>query len=144
MEKLIKILHEGNYSCVVENFDEIYTFTQRGVADLYDMVKNKPGFLKDARIADKVVGKGAAALMILGGIGQLYANTISLSALVLLREADIKVDYEHVVSFIKNRDNTDWCPLEKLSYEATSAEAIFPLIEEFISKMRKSIVNFSS
>jgi len=137
MEKLIKILHEGNYSCVVENYDETHTFTQRGVADLYDMVKNKPGFLKNARIADKIIGKGAAALMILGEVKEIYADVISLSALILIREAGVKVDYDRVVAFIQNRDKTDWCPLEKICYEETSAKAILPLIEEFINNMKK-------
>ena len=33
MDKLIKLLHEGNYSCVIKN-KEISTFTQRGISDL--------------------------------------------------------------------------------------------------------------
>ncbi len=137
MEKLIKILHEGDYSCVVENFEEIFTFTGRGVSDLYDMIKNKPDFLQNARIADKIIGKGAAALMILGGVKDVYADVISLSALILLREAGIEADFGRVVPFIWNRDKTDWCPLEKICYEETSAKAILPLIEEFINNMKK-------
>lgn len=137
MEKLIKLLHEGNYSCVVENFDEIFTFNKRGVADLYDMIKNKPSFLKDACIADKVVGKGAAALMILGGISRVYADVISLSALILLRDSGIEADFGRVVPFIWNRDKTNWCPLERICYEETSAKNIFPLIENFINNMKK-------
>jgi iron complex outermembrane receptor protein len=137
MEKLIKILHEGDYSCVVENFEEIFTFTGRGVSDLYDMIKNKPDFLQNARIADKIIGKGAAALMILGGVKDVYADVISLSALILLREAGIEADFGRVVPFIWNRDKTDWCLLEKICYEETSAKAILPLIEEFINNMKK-------
>ena len=34
MDKLIKLLHEGNYSCVIKN-KEISTFTQRGICLLY-------------------------------------------------------------------------------------------------------------
>lgn len=71
MEELINLLHSGGYSCVIANGDNIRTFTQRGVADLYDLLTQEPDFLKGASIADKVVGKGAAALMILGGIREL-------------------------------------------------------------------------
>lgn len=138
MEHIIEILHNGNYSCVVENYDQIYTFSQQGVADLYDIVKNKPGFLRDGFVADKVVGKAAAALMILGSINELYADVISLSALVLLREAGIEADFGRVVPFIQNRDKTDWCPLEKACYEETSVKAIFLLVEEFITTMKRS------
>lgn len=136
MEKIIEILHNGNYSCVVKNCDEIYTFSQRGIADLYDMVKNKPRFLNGASIADKVVGKGAAALMIMGAVRNIYADIISLSALTLLQEAKIKIDYERVVPFIKNRNQTEWCPVEKMCYKESSVQTIIPLIEGFISKMK--------
>lgn len=61
MEELINLLHSGGYSCVIANGDNIRTFTQRGVADLYDLLTQEPDFLKGASIADKVVGKGAAA-----------------------------------------------------------------------------------
>ena len=72
MEELINLLHTGGYSCTIANKGEIRTFTQRGVADIYDLLTQEPEFLKGASIADKVVGKGAAALMILGGIKELY------------------------------------------------------------------------
>ena len=74
MEKLINLLHTGGYSCTIANGGKIRTFTQRGVADLYDLLTQEPEFLKGALIADKVVGKGAAALMILGGIKELYTD----------------------------------------------------------------------
>ena len=72
MEELINLLHTGGYSCTIANGGKIRTFTQRGVADLYDLLTQEPEFLKGALIADKVVGKGAAALMILGGIRIIY------------------------------------------------------------------------
>ena len=46
MEELINLLHSGGYSCVIANGDNIRTFTQRGVADLYDLLTQEPDFLK--------------------------------------------------------------------------------------------------
>jgi len=131
MENIIDLLHEGNYSCVIFN-KEIRTFTKRGVADLYELLKNDASFLEGAFIADKIVGKAAAALMVLGGIKQVYSDIISLSSLTLLRNANIEVRYEQMVPFIQNRDQTGWCPLEKICLTADSAEDILPLIESFI------------
>lgn len=136
-----KILQEEGCSCVVKNFNQVFTFSGHGVSDLYDMIKNKPGFLKDAIIADKVVGKGAAALMILGGVSSLYAEVISLSALILLRDAGINADFGKVVPFISNRNKTDWCPIEKMCFSQTSAQDILPLIEDFISQVRNTKSN---
>lgn len=132
MENIIHLLHQGNYSCVILN-KEIRTFTKRGVADLYELLNNDATFLEGAFIADKVVGKAAAALMVLGEIKKVYSDIISLSALTLLRNAKIEVSYEQMVPFILNRDQTDWCPLEKSCYTAKSAEDILPIIERFIN-----------
>ena len=74
MNQLISLLHAGGYSCVIANRSETRTFTQRGVADLYTLYNNDPAFMQGATIADKVIGKGAAALMILGGMTEVYAD----------------------------------------------------------------------
>ena len=75
MDELIRLLHEGGYSCVIRK-EEIRTFTQRGVADLYDLLNQHPVFLHGAQVADKVVGKAAAALMVLGGVREVYPDII--------------------------------------------------------------------
>lgn len=121
---------------MIANGENIRTFTQRGVADLYDLLTQEPEFLKGARIADKVVGKGAAALMILGDIKELYADIVSSKALDLFRESEVKVDFAQEVPFIWNRDHTGWCPVETLCSEEKSAEAILSLISEFLQRMR--------
>lgn len=136
MEELISLLHSGGYSCVIANGENIRTFTQRGVADLYDLLTQEPEFLKGAQIADKVVGKGAAALMILGGIKELYTDIVSSKALDLLQTSDVKVDFAQEVPFIWNRDHTGWCPVETLCSEEKSAETILSLISEFLQRMR--------
>lgn len=45
MEELINLLHTGGYSCTIANKGEIRTFTQRGVADIYDLLTQEPGEL---------------------------------------------------------------------------------------------------
>lgn len=137
MEELISLLHSGGFSCVISNGDNIRTFTQRGVADLYDLLTQEPEFLKGALIADKVVGKGAAALMILGGIKELYTDTVSSKALELFQEwGNVKVDFAQEVPFIWNRDHTGCCPVETMCSEEKSVENILPLIRDFLERMR--------
>lgn len=135
MDELVKLLHEGNYSCVIRN-EVVRTFTQRGIADLYDLLTQEPAFLHGAQIADKVIGKAAAALMVLGGVQQIYTDIISEPALALLRNAGIKIEYMQVVPRIRNRANTGWCPMETICYEVEAAEDMFPLIRDFVQQMR--------
>ena len=136
MEELIDLLHSGGYSCVIANKGKIRTFTQRGVADLYDLLTQEPEFLKGALMADKVVGKGAAALMISGGIKELYTDVVSSNAMNLFQTSDVKVSFAQEVPFIWNRDHTGWCPVETMCSEEKSVEAILPLIRDFLERIR--------
>lgn len=139
METIIELLHTGKYSCVIMNGTEIRTFTRRGVADLYDLYQENPAFIKGAAVADKVVGKGAAALMVLGGAKTVYADVISTPALALLREARIDVTFTQEVPAIENRDKSGWCPLESACRQAKSPEEIYPVIQDFIATIRMNI-----
>ncbi len=134
MKELIDLLHSGGYSCVIANEGKKYTFTQRGVADLYYLLTQKPALLKGALIADKVVGKGAAALMILGGIKELYTDVVSSDALSLFQTSDVKVSFAQEVLFIWNRTRTARCPVETLCRNEQSAAAILPLIRDFLKQ----------
>lgn len=133
MEEIIELLHREQCSCVIANGD-IRTFRQRGVADLYELLNREPDFLQGSSVADKVIGKAAAALMILGGVKEIYADVISEPALALLREAAVKVSFGQAVDHIINRTQTDWCPLETICYQIKSAPEILPLIREFIER----------
>lgn len=136
LDKLVEILHEGGYSCVVSNGAEVRTFIQRGIADLYGLLKNEPAFLNGASVADKVVGKGAAALMVLGGVRELYTDVISTPALQVLEKAGIDVGYGTETTAIRNRDNTGICPVEMLCAAADSPTEMLFLIDEFINSKK--------
>ena len=141
MENIISLLHSGGYSCVISNGADVRTFTRRGVADLYDLLENEPDFLKGASVADKVIGRAAAALMILGGVKEVYTDLISRQALILFNATDTKLSYENSVDIIHNRDKSGWCPLETICYEEESPEAILPLVKDFITRMRNSQIH---
>lgn len=138
MEELIKSLHEGNYSCVIENVDGVHFFSGKGVSDLYALVKEQNSFLNGASVADKVVGKAAAALMILGGVKNVYTDLISAPALEMFEKGGINVSYSGIVPNIRNRDNTDLCPLEKKIGANDQPEIILSLVDEFIETMKRN------
>ena len=117
------------------------SFHQRGVSDLWQLLHEEPEFLRGAFVADKVVGKGAAALMAAGGVRGLYARTISRPALDLLAAAGIPVEYETAVEHIINRTGTGICPVEQLCADAPTPEACLPRIGEFVRRMKESSDN---
>lgn len=137
-DELIRILQDGNHSLVVAG-DGIRTFDGRGISDLYGLLTEHPGWLRGASVADKVVGKGAAALLILGGVRELFAGVVSTSALGLLKDSGTPVRFSQEVAHIVNRKGDGVCPVETLCKECTTAAQCLPLIREFVAKIKNNI-----
>lgn len=131
MENIIEMLHNGQHSLVISN-GSIRTFDKRGIADLYAVLKQDPEFLNGASLADKVIGKAAAALMVLGGVREVYSDIICLSAIDLLRNNKIQLNYGIVVPNITNRTKTGLCPLEIRCQNCLTPLECLNQIEEFI------------
>ncbi len=134
MKQLIEILHDEGLTLVVrsENGD-IHRFTQRGVKDLVTLVGERPEVLQGAFIADKAVGKAAAACMVVGGVKCVHADVMSEPALALLNAHGIIAEYGQLVDHIINRTGTDWCPMERLSRGIDDPTVIIQKIKEFFS-----------
>ena len=137
IEKLRDLLLESRCSLALCHNGTIMEFHGRGVADLHRLLNTSPLLLEGSIVADKVVGKGAAALMAAGGVRAVYAHTISRPALEMLGQAHIPVAYGTVVPNIINRRGDDICPVEKLCAACATPAECLPLINEFIDKQQK-------
>lgn len=131
LQEMIKLLHATNCSCVISN-RETRIFSRPGVIDIYQLLQDDPAFLSGAAVADRVVGKAAAALMALGGVKHVYADVISSPAYELLKNSGVEVEYGELVDLIRNRTNTGPCPLESLCSGENDPESILPVIDRFI------------
>ena len=132
----IEQLLEGDCSCVILRNGELYTFHQRGIDDLYQLLTENQKFLSGTFVADKVVGKGAAALMILGGVEEVYAHVASTAALKLFRVAGVKVETKQEVPHIINHAQTGICPVETRCADCRTAEECLSQIEAFLHERR--------
>lgn len=130
---LIDRLRDGRHSLVIGHGGVIHTFDGRGIADLYRLLHDGRSLLCGASVADKVVGKGAAALMALGGVSELFAEVISTSALSMLTECGIPVGFGREVPHVINRQGDGICPVERLCQACATPEECLPLIEKFMS-----------
>ncbi len=139
MEKIKKMLREGNHSLVIRtNTDKIFAFDGRGISDLLQLQQEASTILVGAELADKVVGKAAAALMILGGIKTVFADTISLPALQLFASTapEIEVSYGSKVEYIANRTQTGWCPMELTCKDAQTPEECLETVKSFLKERK--------
>ena len=134
-QELITQLHALQCSCIIHNNGATRTFHERGVKDLHRLLTQEPEILRGASLADKVVGKGAAALMISGGVKWVYADVISKAAMVLFEQSRVEVQYGEIVPNIINRAGTDICPVEKLCRDCKTVSECLPLIDKFIKEI---------
>lgn len=133
----IVLLHAERCSCVICKDGRMRTFRERGVKDLYRLLKEEPEFLRGAFVADKVVGKAAASLMILGGISGLHADVASEPAMSLLKSCGVDAECTECVPHVINRSGTDWCPLEKRCFGLETPQECLASIEEFLAGLGK-------
>ena len=111
-------------------------FHRQGVADLYELLFVEPAFLDGATMADRVVGRGAALLMVKGGVKEVFTFVLSQPALDVLRQAGVTVSYDTLQPNIINRTGTDICPVEKLTSGTTDPDEAFRLIGDFLNKKK--------
>lgn len=134
----IDLLFAESCSCVIRNSDQLRIFRERGVKDLHRLLKEEPKFLHGAFVADKVVGKAAAALMILGEVKEVFADTISRQALDLLKKSRVEIAYTLEVPHIINRTQTGWCPLETRCRDLKTPKECLVQIDDFIDSMKNN------
>lgn len=133
--ELIDLLRNGNHSLVIHR-DTTSVYDTRGIATLLQIIDQDANELSGATVVDKVVGKAAAALMIVGGVSELHALLISQGALSLLATSDIRVSYDTMTDHIINRTNTGWCPMEMACSDCVTAEECITEIRNLISKQK--------
>lgn len=133
--ELIELLRNGNHSLVIHR-DTTSVYDTRGIATLLQIIDSDSNELSGTSVVDKVVGKAAAALMIVGGISELHALLITQGALSLLATSDICVSYDTLTDHIMNRNHTGWCPMEMACRDCITAEECITEIRNLISKQK--------
>lgn len=137
MNTLKDILHSKESSLVVRSQDGVVTtYDKKGVRDLVWLLDNEPERLRDAKVADKVIGKAAAGLMVQGAVGEVYADVMSRLALPLLDKANIPYSYGELVERIIIPKGDDRCPLEKIVSEATTAQEVETMLRQHFAEMQ--------
>ena len=135
MQQLIEILRREKCSLVVKNHGIVTTYSKPGVRDLEHLLDHDPEMLDGATIADKVIGKAAAAMVVVGGVKELYAEVMSKKAIPFLEEAGIAYTYGTLVDTIK--EEGDRCQLEKITAPATTPEETVALLRAHFEEKKR-------
>ncbi len=137
--KVTEKLKEGGYSFVLYKDGEWSTSEKRGIAPIMELLRENKELLKGAYVADKVIGKAAALLLIEGGISYLHTQVISEHAIEVLRMSNIEFEYQSLVPYIVNRAGDGMCPMEETVLEVTDSTKAYKLLQEKIKKMQAAM-----
>lgn len=132
-----ELLKTTNSTIAVVSNGEVFTSQERGVKPLLHLLTEKKGFLKGASVADKVIGKAAALLMVLGEIKEVHTLIISEPAIKVFEKYNIPCFYDKKVDRIVNRTGDGLCPMETLCLDVEEPKEAFEKITDFLKTMKK-------
>lgn len=126
LEKVKSVLYEKDASLVVMfNNGSINSYYNRRVHDIVGILKNNQNALKDAVIADKVIGKVAASILAYAGVKRIFARVLSKYAISVLENNNISYEYETLTPYVINNDKTGMCPMENKFKDESDIKVIY-------------------
>ncbi len=132
LERIKEKLQKDSASLVVlyEN-GECKSYYQNRIKDIKEILKKDKQALKNAMIADKVIGKVAASILVVAGVKEIYADVMSQYAIPILEQNAIRFEYQILTEYVQNNDKTGMCPMENKYKEEKEIEKIYrEMIEE--------------
>ncbi len=134
----ISQIQAGAATCIVVKHNRIISSgSPRGIAHVIHLYKS--GTLKNAFVADKIIGKAAAMLFTLGGVKSCYGENVSQSAVLWLREHNVEISYSNCSEYIVNRKGDGMCPMETVVKDLHDEnEALIALTSEIAKNSQKN------
>lgn len=113
LEMVKEKLYATNASLVVLYANgECKAYYQNRIQDIKEILQGNQLALKDAVIADKVIGKVAGSILTVAGVKEIYADVISRYAIPVLEQNHVKYEYKNLTEYVQNNDKTGMCPME--------------------------------
>lgn len=131
-----KYLEEG-YSLVAIRDGSLYKSSDRGILPIFRPMVSNQEFFKDSYVADTIIGRGAAMLLVLSGVKGVYGAVMSESATDVFRKFNVMFESGELVPYIKNRNNDGLCPIEKSVAKAVDPEQAFQLVQAMLYRFDK-------
>lgn len=145
--KIIRLLLDGDCTFVslvkdANNNDLLYTSNKKGIAPIMDKLNEDRSFFKGGIIADRVIGKAAAMLLIDSGALFIYGEMVSDHSLKILEAAsksnpDFSFEVGKVVPYIINRAGDDMCPMEKTVLNIDDPKDAYEPLKNRLLSMQK-------
>lgn len=119
---------DGHTICLCKDGKCLFS-EKKGIAPMMNFIGENVD-LRGFSVADLVVGKAAAMLLVKCGIAGIFAKVLSESGKAVLEKHGVPFEFEVLTEKIINRAGTDICPMEKAVCDADDPEAAYILLRE--------------
>jgi len=114
---------------IVKEGKILFESRSHGLKDLFGAVNKLGTSLRNASIADQIVGKAAAFLFVYSRVNSVFAVTIGEKGLKLLEQNHVSAEFRSIVPNVLNKERTDVCPFEKMVLNCRDAKEVFGILE---------------
>ncbi|HOB82267.1 MAG TPA: ECF transporter S component [Peptococcaceae bacterium] len=137
LAKAIQMIKDGKVSCVIIKNDEIIrTASGQGISPLITIFEEEPELLKDSYVVDKLIGKAAAIVLVLGGAKRAYGELMSAAARDYLTGHDCGVSFGQLIDKVINRTGDGICPLEESVFDVEDPETGYHILKDTLNRLR--------
>jgi hypothetical protein len=120
---------------IVKEKKVVFSSTEKGIKPLFKAVMENKEVLKDSSIADRVTGKAAAMICVFAEVKIVHTKILSENAVEAFLKSPILYECEESTPYIKNRDKTGMCPIEKLSLDTDDINILLSRISNFLDNL---------
>ena len=122
----------NTHSLVVVKDGRTSVYDGRGIKPVVDYLE-KDNF-DGAFVADKVIGKASALLLVYGKVQEVYTPVISKPAVKVFEDNNVKYSADKIVDNIINRTGTDLCPMEKKVQNIDNPKRAYKLFRKLLKE----------
>jgi hypothetical protein len=124
-------LTENRFSLsIVKQGNILFESKSKGLKDLFEAVKRLGTSLRNASIADQIVGKAAAFIFVYARVNSVFAVTISEKGFEVLEQNHVSAEYWNIIPDVLNKERIDVCPFEKMVKDCRDAKGAFAILKK--------------
>ena len=122
----------GAYSIVASNG---YCSRQTGIRPIISCLDEDIAFFQGLSVADKIIGKASAMLLVLSGVKEVYTPVLSKAGKAVFDRYGITYEYDELVDFIVNRKGDGMCPMEETVKDIDDPEEAYPALKRKLKSL---------
>jgi len=127
-------LDAGKVAVIAKGGTIVRELEGRGVKPLLDVLSDDANAFAGAIAMDRIVGRAAAAIYVVGRAAGVMAPVMSEEAVRLLKENGVAFEADTVVPYIVNRSGTGACPMDAATADMDAPEEIVTKLNSIVSK----------